>query len=221
VSDDFVITFVATRTAPSVANPIANQVFDGDGAKSFVVPANTFSDPNSAPITYGATLANGSALPSWLSFNPGTFQATPPQGFVGQIEIAVTARDSNGREVTAIFKFNVGQGVVSPTQGDQQPAPQGQGQGQQPPPPPPPPPPQGRLGVTDQIRLAGRSGGLLDRLMSSRAVQDRLQERTQQLAAERGLVRGDETGKATKANAAPARLAAERAQPTAAPRPGA
>ena len=81
----------------------------------------------------------------------------PPPGFQGQIEIAVTARDPEGREVTAIFKFNVGQGAVVPTSADP-PAPATL--------PVPAPnsraiPPQGRSSFTDQIRQASRREGLL------------------------------------------------------------
>jgi formylglycine-generating enzyme required for sulfatase activity len=109
VSDDFVISFVTTRTAPSVANPIANQVFDGDGTKSFVVPSNTFSDPNNATITYGATLANGSALPSWLSFNAGTrtLSGNPPASAVpGPYWIKVTGTSTGGSAET-FFRLDV------------------------------------------------------------------------------------------------------------------
>jgi hypothetical protein len=90
-------------------------------------------------------------------------------------------------------------------------------------------PPQGRLGVSDQIRLAGRQNGLLDRLMASRAVQDRLQERSLELKGRQEVpVNGREAQQAERAATATrqagtaGRMAsADRVQPTAAPRPGA
>ncbi|NBS66709.1 MAG: hypothetical protein EBT33_20650, partial [Betaproteobacteria bacterium] len=108
-TDDFTITFSATVTAPSVANPIANQVFDGAGTQSFTVPANTFTDPNAAPLSYAATLANGAALPSWLAFNAGTrtFSGNPPASAVpGPLMLKVTATSSGG-SASSFFRLDV------------------------------------------------------------------------------------------------------------------
>src|SRR3712207_6866715 len=41
-------------------------------AFAFVVPANTFSDADNDDLTLTATLANGNALPTWLTFNGTT-----------------------------------------------------------------------------------------------------------------------------------------------------
>jgi hypothetical protein len=43
-------------------------------------------------ITYSATLANGNALPGWLSFSNGVFSGTPPA--VGTINVTVTGTDA-------------------------------------------------------------------------------------------------------------------------------
>lgn len=109
VSDDFTITFVTTRTAPSVANPIANQVWDGAGDKSFIVPTNSFSDPNNAAITYTASLANGSSLPSWLSFDASTrtFSGNPPSSAQpAPLWLKVTATSSGG-SASSTFRLDV------------------------------------------------------------------------------------------------------------------
>jgi hypothetical protein len=156
------VTLVLNRT-------ITDQFVEPGRVTTFSLPANTFTHSDTgAQLTLIARQSDGSVLPPWLAFNPqtGVFQATPPPGFSGQIEIAITARDPEGREVTTIFKFNVGQGAAAPAQRDQAPAPA----------PAATPPRTGRLGVTDQIRLAARDtgGSLLERIMSSRAVQDQL-----------------------------------------------
>ena len=61
---------------------------------SYSVPAGTFADPDGDPLTYSATLVNGSPLPAWLTFNPATraFTGTSPAGFTG-IDIRVVASD--------------------------------------------------------------------------------------------------------------------------------
>ena len=44
-----------------------------------------FADVDSSSLTYTATLRNGAALPSWLTFDAATrtFSGTPPQDFNG------------------------------------------------------------------------------------------------------------------------------------------
>ncbi|MFN6053978.1 MAG: putative Ig domain-containing protein, partial [Planctomycetia bacterium] len=109
VSDEFNIQFVQTITAPSVSNPISTQTFQGAGSKTFVVPANTFTDPNSATITYGATQANGTSLPSWLSFDPNTrtFSGNPPASAVpGPLWLKVTGTSSGG-SASSVFRLNI------------------------------------------------------------------------------------------------------------------
>src|SRR5262249_50539422 len=66
---------------PEVANPIPDQTFAEDTAWSYQFAAGAFSDADNDPLTYTATLANGAALPAWLSFHGGT------------ISIKVTASD--------------------------------------------------------------------------------------------------------------------------------
>ena len=109
VSDDFTITFSATVTAPGVTNPIANQVFDGAGTKTFTVPVNTFTDPNAAALSYTATLAGGGALPSWLSFDGTTrvFSGNPPASAVpGPLMLKVTATSSGG-SASSVFRLDI------------------------------------------------------------------------------------------------------------------
>ena len=49
-------------------------------AFSYTFPANTFADADAGDtLSYTATRADGTALPSWLTFTPGTrtFSGTP------------------------------------------------------------------------------------------------------------------------------------------------
>ena len=75
ISDAFTLTVQNVNEAPTVTAPLADQTVQEDAAFSFTVPAATFADVDAVhgdTLTYGATLANGSALPSWLSFEPAT-----------------------------------------------------------------------------------------------------------------------------------------------------
>ncbi|MBN3117414.1 putative Ig domain-containing protein, partial [Pectobacterium brasiliense] len=76
---------------------------------NFTVPAGTFSDPDGDTLTLSATLADGSPLPSWLSFDPaiGTFSGTPGNGDVGALVIRVTATDGSNTSISTSFGLTV------------------------------------------------------------------------------------------------------------------
>ncbi len=84
---------------PVIVNPIPNQSATEDAAFNFQFAANTFNDADVGDtLTYTATMADGSALPAWLSFNAATrtFSGTPTNADVGTISIKITADDGNG-----------------------------------------------------------------------------------------------------------------------------
>ena len=61
---------------------IADQSTDEDAGFSFTVPATSFIDVDAGDsLTLSATLADGSPLPAWLSFDAATqtFSGTPAQ----------------------------------------------------------------------------------------------------------------------------------------------
>lgn len=89
---------IPAPAAPVLANPIADQTAAEDAALNFVVPSSTFTDANGDALTYSATLANGGALPAWLSFNAATriFSGTPLNGHVGAITVKVITSDGTG-----------------------------------------------------------------------------------------------------------------------------
>lgn len=95
-SDIFRITVNNTNDAPSVSTPIADQMTAEDAAFTFIVPADAFGDVDVGDsLSYGATLADGTALPSWLSFNAATrtFSGTPDNSDVGVLQVKVAATD--------------------------------------------------------------------------------------------------------------------------------
>ncbi|MDA7827197.1 DUF4347 domain-containing protein, partial [Rhodobacteraceae bacterium] len=105
VSDDFELNFSATPTKPQVAHPLDDVTFDGAGAKTFTVPADTFSDPNGDAFTYDATIPAG--ISGWLTFDPATrsFSGNPPATAVpGPYTISVSAT-ANGDAVSSTFKL--------------------------------------------------------------------------------------------------------------------
>jgi len=92
---DVTVNVTNVNEAPTVANAIADQTFVVGGAvDSFTIAANAFADVDAGTtLTYTATLADGTALPSWLSWNAGTrtFSGDPTTN--GTVTVKVTASD--------------------------------------------------------------------------------------------------------------------------------
>ena len=100
----------SVNDAPVVATTITAQTALEDSAFTFTVPANTFSDVDVGDtLTYSATLANGSALPSWLTFNAATrtYSGTPLNQNVGNLSLKVTATDLAGASANQTFGLTV------------------------------------------------------------------------------------------------------------------
>jgi len=73
------------------------------------VPVELFGDPDGDPLTYSALLSDGSALPAWLGFDPGsiTFSGTPSAEDAQTLAISVRAGDPFGLFATETFMLNV------------------------------------------------------------------------------------------------------------------
>ena len=96
-------------SAPTVGNAISDQTATAGTAFSYTFPDNTFSDADGNTLTYTATRSDNSALPSWLSFTPGTrtFSGTPQSANVGTLSVKVTADDGTGGTVSDTFDIAV------------------------------------------------------------------------------------------------------------------
>ena len=77
-------------TPPIVANPIPQQEATALQGFNYNVPADTFSDAQGVPLSYSATLADGTPLPAWLNFYAGSiyFYGTPAVTDVGTLQIS-------------------------------------------------------------------------------------------------------------------------------------
>ena len=118
VTDTFDLTVNNDNDVPTVANPIADQAATEDTAFNFQFASNAFADVDAGDsLSYSASLADNSALPSWLSFdtNSRTFSGTPANADVGTMSIKVTADDGNGGTVTDTFDLTVNNSNDAPT----------------------------------------------------------------------------------------------------------
>ena len=116
VSSVFNVVVNNTNDAPTVTAPIADQTTNEDAVFSFTIPADSFSDMDVGDsLAYTATLADGTALPTWLSFNATTrtFSGTPANGEVGLVNVKVTATDGSGISVADDFVLTVADTIAT------------------------------------------------------------------------------------------------------------
>ena len=112
VSDDFTVTVTNVNEAPTVAAPLTDQQATEDAPVTFVVQTSTFADVDQLhgdQLTYSATREDGTALPSWLSFDATTrtFSGTPLNSDVGTLDLRVTARDTGNLSAFDTFSLTV------------------------------------------------------------------------------------------------------------------
>jgi LPXTG-site transpeptidase (sortase) family protein len=101
---------VSANVAPSLNAPIPNQSGQRGVLWTFQFAANTFVDADNDPLTYTASLSNGSPLPAWLTFDSAThtFSGIPPQSAQSNYfySLRVTASDGiSSHQVSDTFQF--------------------------------------------------------------------------------------------------------------------
>ncbi|SNT01411.1 Ca2+-binding protein, RTX toxin-related [Tardiphaga sp. OK246] len=104
----------SVNDAPVVTHALEDIAVDRGQAFTFTVPANTFADDGGG-VSLVAKMADGTALPDWLSFDPltRTFVGNPDYSSVGDYEgvhvyrIALTATDGVGASTTTILNLEI------------------------------------------------------------------------------------------------------------------
>jgi|GEM_PF-914767 len=117
-ADTLLSEFWTQANSVPLTTTIADQVATQDVAFNFQIPTDSFSDPDvNDRLTYTATLADGSTLPSWLTFDATTctFNGTPLNDAVGNINIKVTAADLAGASISQNFGLSVNNINDAPT----------------------------------------------------------------------------------------------------------
>ncbi len=103
-------TNTSTNAAPTVPNAIPDQTATAGKAFSYAFPDTTFNDTDTGDtLSYAATKADDTALPTWLAFTDGTrtFAGTPALADTGTVSVKVTASDGNGGSVGDEFDITV------------------------------------------------------------------------------------------------------------------
>jgi len=104
------VTIDGTNDAPILATPVADQTVKAGSAYSYLVSDAAFTDIDIGDVlTYSASLADGSALPGWLTFTGSTrsFSGAPTNGNAGSLDLMVVATDLAGATASDVFVLNV------------------------------------------------------------------------------------------------------------------
>ena len=104
------VAVLNTNDAPIAAQPLPSLNTAEDTAFIYTLPPAAFSDVDVGDtLSLQATRADGSALPAWLAFNPGTrtFSGTPANGDVGTLQIRITATDVAGASASSTLTLAV------------------------------------------------------------------------------------------------------------------
>jgi Ca2+-binding RTX toxin-like protein len=102
---------IVANHAPAATAGIPDQSSPEDAAWSFTLPPGIFDDADGDRLVFGASLADGTALPAWLTFDAATatFSGTPPADFNGSVDLRITASDG-AASASAGFRL-----LVTPT----------------------------------------------------------------------------------------------------------
>ncbi|MFN0315288.1 MAG: putative Ig domain-containing protein [Burkholderiales bacterium] len=95
-SSTFALTVNNTNDAPILVAPMADHIVVAGSACSVPCPSSMFTDMDAgAVLTYSARMEDGSALPSWLSFDAatGAFTGTPVNANAGTLSIKIMCSD--------------------------------------------------------------------------------------------------------------------------------
>jgi hypothetical protein len=100
--------FAGVAPGPSLVQQTPNQTWAQGAHVSLVLPTGVFTDTAAGKLIYTATLANGQACPSWLTFNASTltFSGTVPGG-METLSLKVTATDYLGMSDSETFTVTV------------------------------------------------------------------------------------------------------------------
>ena len=103
-------TTTSTNSAPTVATVIPDQTATEGTEFSYTFLPTTFNDTDAGDtLTYSATKADDTDLPTWLSFDAATrtFTGTPAAADLGTVSVKVTATDTGSATVSDDFDIVV------------------------------------------------------------------------------------------------------------------
>ena len=120
-SDRFTLTIENTNDVPTLQKAVPDKQILKDIPFTLAVPYDTFTDIDADDsLLYAATLADGSALPIWLTFDPTTrsFSGTPTDADIGSLGIKIAVTDGKGAIAEDSFDLIITRPVEEPANPD-------------------------------------------------------------------------------------------------------
>lgn len=108
-SQDFKLVIKDFDPAPTQVLPASSPAATEAKSYSHTFGADIFVDPDGGPLTYTLTMADGNALPAWLTFDPQTrtVSGTPGDADTGVFKLRLNAFDIGGQSDYAEYTFTV------------------------------------------------------------------------------------------------------------------
>ncbi|MCK1716791.1 DUF4082 domain-containing protein [Bradyrhizobium sp. 141] len=107
-STTLTVTIHGANDAPVLAAQTGDQTATIGTSFSLTLPVGTFSDVDSGDsLAYTATLADGTALPAWLTFDAATrtFSGTPTSTNAGTLSVKTSVTDLGGLSASETFNL--------------------------------------------------------------------------------------------------------------------
>jgi uncharacterized delta-60 repeat protein len=109
VTGSTTVQITAVNDPPILSVPLVDQTSRVGTNFAFTIPVGSFTDPDIEVLKYSVRMADGTAVPPWLTFNAATktFSGTPSAFDVGVIDIQVTAKDAADASSGDVFRLTV------------------------------------------------------------------------------------------------------------------
>jgi uncharacterized delta-60 repeat protein len=103
------VTIVGRNDDPVSSHAIPDQKIATGVGFSYVIPADSFTDPDHDALSYSIAMSDGSGLPPWLSFDATTrtLSGKPDALDAGFLLIRVTVKDPAGASTATTFALNI------------------------------------------------------------------------------------------------------------------
>ena len=115
VSTSIALNILNTNDAPVAVGSVHDWSVRAGSAASYALSRTSFHDQDIGDtLDFSASLADGSPLPAWLRFDPGTltFSGAPAAADAGISTLRVTAADAAGASAALAFSLTVGAIVI-------------------------------------------------------------------------------------------------------------
>ena len=107
------VRITGQNDAPILVTPLADQSASANSNWNWQMPTGSFTDVDAGDVlSYAATLADGTALPSWLAFDAATqtFSGRVPKSVSGSMDIRIGANDRLGATAADVFTLSFAAG---------------------------------------------------------------------------------------------------------------